>query len=177
MESLLHRDDEEEEESSESKLSGQALSFFLNTLLALASWLALMMVGYAVNPHGVPQTAILAVSIFVPLVVGFIVTRIRQDEMATLVWLLGLIWLVIISLWILDMPTAPNACFDCGATEKLTRTFFSLPRPSGLIDNDGPFLGTWPAAALLGYSIGARLALRRRTEPEEADYEETGPEE
>jgi hypothetical protein len=44
----------------------------------------------------------------------------------------------------------------------LTRTFFSLPRPSGLIDDNGPFFGTWPAAALLGYSIGTRLAFRRR---------------
>ena len=82
--------------------------------------------------------------------------------MATHVWLVGLIWLLIVSLWVLDMPTGPNACFQCGATEKLTRTFFSLPRPSGLIDDNGPFFGTWPAAALLGYSIGARLALRRR---------------
>jgi hypothetical protein len=93
------------------------------------------------------------------LIVGHIVTRFRQDEMANLVWLVGLIWVLIISLWILDMPTGPSACFQCDATEKLTRTFFSLPMPSGLIDNDGPFLGTWPAAALVGYAIGARLAL------------------
>ena len=76
--------------------------------------------------------------------------------------LVGLIWILIVSLWILDMPTGSNACLQCGATEKLTRTFLSLPRPSGLIDNDGPFLGTWPTAALFGYSIGAWLGLRRR---------------
>jgi hypothetical protein len=66
------------------------------------------------------------------------------------------------SLWILDMPTGPNACNECNAGEKLTRTLLSIPRPSGLIDDNGPFLCTWPAAALFGYSIGARLALRRR---------------
>jgi hypothetical protein len=87
----------------------------------------------------------------------------RQDEMAPLVWLAGLTWIVIISLWVLDMPTGPNACFHCDATEKMSRTFLSIPGPSGLIDNDGPFLGTWPAAALLGYAIGARLARRRRS--------------
>jgi len=152
-----------EEEKSDSKLSRQAVSFFVNTLLALGSWLGLMFLGYAMNPPGVSQTLILVLSMLVPLVVGNIITRFRQDEMATLVWLVGLIWVLIISLWILDMPTGPNACFQCDATEKLTRTFFSLPKPSGLIDNDGPFLGTWPAAALVGYSIGARLALRRRT--------------
>ena len=93
---------------------------------------------------------------------GFVVTRIRQDDMATVVWLLGLIWLMIVALWIVDMPTRPNECYQCGVTEKLTRTLFSLPTPSGLIDDDGPFLGTWPAAALVGYSIGAALALRRK---------------
>jgi hypothetical protein len=60
------------------------------------------------------------------------------------------------------MPTGPNACYQCSATEKLTRTLFSIPRPSGLIDDNGPIYGTWPAAALFGYAIGARLALRQR---------------
>jgi hypothetical protein len=82
--------------------------------------------------------------------------------MAVAVWLLGLIWFLIISLWILDMPTGPAACFQCGAVDKLTRTFFSLPSPSGLIDDDGPFIATWPAAALVGYAIGAKLALRKK---------------
>jgi hypothetical protein len=82
--------------------------------------------------------------------------------MATLVWLVGLTWILIIALWILDMPTGPNACFQCDATEKISRTFLSLPSPSGLIDDDGPFIGTWPAAALFGYAIGAKLAMRKR---------------
>lgn len=159
MESLLTG---AEEEKHPSKLSNQAIWFFAHTALAIGSWLALMLLGYVFNPPGVSQLVILILSLCVPLLVGFAVTRLRQDDMARLVWLIGLIWLLIISLWILDMPTGPNACFQCDATEKLTRTFFSLPRPSGLIDNDGPFLGTWPAAALIGYSIGARLAFRRR---------------
>jgi hypothetical protein len=158
MQNMLHADDVK----SSSKLFGQALSFFMHTILALGSWLALMLVGYALNPAGVSQFFILILSMLVPFVVGNIVTRIRQDEMATLVWLVGLIWVLIISLWILDMPTGPNACFQCDATEKLTRTFFSLPKPSGLIDDDGPILGTWPAAALIGYAIGARFALKCR---------------
>lgn len=122
----------------------------------------MMLVGYAMNPPGVSQWVVLFMSIMVPLIVGHIITRFRQEDMATAVWLVGLIWVLIVSLWILDMPTGPNECFQCTATEKLTRTFFSLPTPSGLIDNDGPFLGTWPAAALLGYSIGAKLGLKRK---------------
>jgi hypothetical protein len=164
MDSLLHT---EEEEEGSSKLTRQAISFVAHTVLALGSWLVLMLIGYALNPPRVPQTIILLLSMAVPLLVGFLITRFRQDEMATVVWLVGLIWMLILSLWILDMPTGPNECFQCGAVDKLTRTFFSLPLPSGLIDNDGPFLGTWPAAALIGYSIGARLAMRRRSESED----------
>ena len=149
------------EEQSTSKLSRQALSFFLHSLLALGSWMALMLLGYAIHPAGVPQLVILLLSAAVPLVVGFLVARIHPTEMATLVWLLGLIWFLVVCLWVLQMPTGPNQCFQCEATEKLTRTFFSWPRPSGLIDDDGPFIATWPAAALVGYSIGAKLGFRR----------------
>jgi len=160
MESVVYRN--EADEKSPATLSRQALVFFMHVALALGSWLALMLLGYALNPCGVSQNMILLLSIFVPLVAGHIVTRLRQDELAPQVWLIGLIWILIASLWILDMPTGLNQCFQCDATEKLTRTFFSLPRPSGLIDNDGPFLGTWPAAALIGYAIGARLTLHRK---------------
>jgi energy-coupling factor transporter transmembrane protein EcfT len=149
------------EEQSTSKLSTQALSFFLHSLLALASWMALMLLGYAINPSGVPQLVILLLSAAVPLAVGFLVARIYPAEMATLVWLLGIIWFLIVCLWVLNMPTGPNQCLQCEATEKLTRTFYSLPSPSGHIDNDGPFIGTWPAVALVGYSMGAKLGFRR----------------
>jgi hypothetical protein len=159
MDSLLHSEPQDQQAST---LAGQGLRFLLHTLLALSSWIALMLVGYAVNPVGVPQWVILLLSMAVPLAVGLIVTKIRPDEMATVVWLVGFIWAMIVGLWILDMPTGPNQCFQCSAAEKLTRTFFSLPSPSGLIDDDGPLLGTWPAAALVGYSIGAWLGLRRR---------------
>ena len=160
MDTLLHRDEEEARDSS--SLPAQALSFFMHTALALGTWILLMLAGYAMNPPAVSQSLILILSLVVPLVVGHLVNRHRQDEMAPLVWLLGLIWLMIFALWILDMPTRPGACFQCGAGEKLTRTFLSLPSPSGLIDNDGPFLATWPAMALIGYGIGARLALKRK---------------
>jgi hypothetical protein len=151
---------QEEEEQGASNLSRQALWFLIHTVIALAAWLALMLAGYALNPPAVSQMFILVLSLFVPLVVGHFVARRHPDDMAASVWLLGLIWLLIVSLWVLDMPTGPNQCFQCDATDKLTRTFFSIPKPSGLIDDDGPFLGTWPAAALVGYSIGAWLAIR-----------------
>lgn len=151
-----------EEEKGDSTLAHQAFWFFAHTLAALAAWAGLMAVGYLLNPPAVSQYAILGLSFAVPLAVGALIALARRDEMATIVWLVGLVWMLIVSLWILDMPTGPNQCMQCDATEKLTRTFFSYPNPSGLIDDDGPFLGTWPTVALLGYSIGARLALRKQ---------------
>ncbi len=152
-----------DEDDGTERLSQQAISFSLHTILAIGAWILLMLAGYALNPVSVSQAIVLVLSVGVPMIVGNLVGRFRRDEMATHVWLVGLIWLLIVSLWVLDMPTGPNACFQCSATEKLLRTFFSLPRPSGLIDDNGPFFGTWPAAALLGYSIGARIALRKRS--------------
>jgi hypothetical protein len=154
-----------EEDEASDRLSRQALAFFLHAMIGLGVWVGLMLLGYAVQPR-VPQTLILVVSMIVPALVGFFYLRAKPEPMAGHVWLAGLIWLLIVSLWVLDMPTGPNACNDCSATEKLTRTLFSLPLPSGLIDNNGPFICTWPAAALIGYSIGARLAMRRKQSEE-----------
>lgn len=162
MESLLHS---ELQNRRAPTLARQALSYLLHTLLALVSWIALMLVGYAVNPEGISQGVVFLLSLAAPLAVGFVVVKIWPDEMATIVWLVGFIWLMIVGLYVLDLPTGPDRCFHCGATEKLSRTFFSLPKPSGLMDDDGPFIGTWPAAAMLGYSIGSRLAMRRHREP------------
>jgi len=151
-----------DEDDGTDRLSQQALSFTLHSLLAIGAWILLMLLGYAINPAAVSQLVVLLLSILVPMLAGNLLARFSRDQMATHVWLVGLIWLLIMSLWVLDMPTGPNACYQCAATEKLARTFFSLPRPSGLIDDNGPFFGTWPAAALFGYSIGARIALRRQ---------------
>jgi hypothetical protein len=160
MASLLF--DEDEGAKTEATLGKQTISFFAHALLALISWIVLMLLGYVWNPENLPQTIILTASIFVPLFVGLAVNRVRQAEMASAVWLLGLIWFMIVALWVVDMPTSPNQCFQCTLSEKLSRTFLSLPSPSGLIDDDGPFLGTWPAAALIGYAIGAKLAMKEK---------------
>jgi hypothetical protein len=124
--------------------------------------MALMLLGYAIKPVGVPQLVILLLSLAVPLIVGFLIARIHPSEMATLVWLLGLIWFLIICLWVMDMPTGPNQCFHCDASQKLYLSFFSPYEDSGLIDNESRLFGTWPAAAFIGYGIGSRFALKRR---------------
>jgi hypothetical protein len=82
--------------------------------------------------------------------------------MAPYTWLIGLIWFLIICLWILDMPTGPNQCYHCDASQKIYLTFFSFTDDSGLIDGQGRFVGTWPAVAFIGYGIGSGFALKRK---------------
>jgi hypothetical protein len=163
MKSLLQDEDNAMDGRQANGLGRQALWVFLHTLLALGSWFALMLVGYAMNQVGMmPQWLILLLSMAIPLTVGLVVCSLRRDETATVVWLVGVIWVLVFSLYLLDLPTGPGHCFQCGATDKLTRSFLSWPEPSGLVDDDAPFLAAWPAAALIGYSIGAKLGMGRK---------------
>jgi hypothetical protein len=148
-----------------SQMFSQALWFFLHSLFSLLAWGLLMGVITLLHPESVPATLTLGLSVAFPLFVGFILVRIRESDVATLTWLAGLVWFMIVGLWILDMPTGPGACFRCGPGDKLWYTFFSLHWDSGMIDGQGRFVGTWPAAAMVGYSIGAKLAMRGREKP------------
>jgi hypothetical protein len=78
-----------DEDDGTDKLSQQALSFALHTILAVGSWLLLMLAGYALNPAAVSQMIVLLLSILVPMLAGNLVARFRRDEMATHVWLVG----------------------------------------------------------------------------------------
>lgn len=165
MDPLVQQDSGEEHLSSH--LLQQIAAVGLHTFAALLAWALVMAGGYAVNQPQTPQVYILLASFFVPFLAGAIINHFSRNPLAPTVWLVGMIWFLIVALWILDMPTGPSECFQCDATSKLMRTFFSLPSPSGLIDNDGPFFATWPTAALLGYSMGAALAIKRKRTAEE----------
>jgi hypothetical protein len=152
----------QEEEENASNLAEQALWVLIHMLLAIGSWVAMILTVSLARPESVPVIVTTALSFSVPFLVGNIFTRIRQNDMAPYTWLVGLIWFLIICLWILDMPTGPNQCYHCDASQKLYLTFFSLTEDSGLIDGQGRFVGTWPAVAFIGYGIGSRFALRRK---------------
>src|SRR5271163_3820430 len=137
----------QEEELKVSNLAEQALWVLIHTLIAFGSWAAMMIFISILRPESIPVLVTLALSIAIPFVVGNIFTRIRQNDMAPYTWLIGLIWFLIICLWILDMPTGPNQCYHCDASQKIYLTFFSPTQDSGLIDNQGRLIGIWPAAA------------------------------
>ncbi len=149
-----------------SNLGEQAIWVLIHTVLAIGSWIAMMLIITLLKPDNVPVIITLALSFAVPFLVGNIFTRIKQNDMAPYTWLIGLIWFLIICLWILDMPTGPNQCYHCDASQKIFLTFFSPTEDSGLIDSEGRLVGTWPAAAWIGYGIGARFALKKKPRPE-----------
>jgi hypothetical protein len=151
-----------EEEEKVSNLAEQALWVLIHMLLAIGSWAAMMLLITILKPDSVPVLITLALSFSVPFLVGNIFTRIKQNDMAPYIWLVGLIWFLIVCLWVLDMPTGPNQCYHCDASQKIYLTFFSPTEDSWLIDGEGRLFGTWPAAAWIGYGIGARLALKRK---------------
>jgi len=152
----------QEEEEKVSNLAEQALWVFIHTLLAIGSWVAMILVISLMRPDNIPVIVTLALSFSIPFLVGNIFTRVKQNDMAPYTWLIGLIWFLIICLWILDMPTGPNQCYHCDASQKIYLTFFSFTDDSGLIDGQGRFVGTWPAVAFIGYGIGSGFALKRK---------------
>ena len=152
----------QEDEQGASNLAQQAGWVLIHTLLAVGSWATTIILVSALHPETVPVALTLIFAFSVPFLVGHVFTRIKQNDMAPYTWLIGMIWFLIICLWILDMPTGPNQCYHCDATQKLYLTFFSPTEDSGLIDGQGRFIGTWPAAALIGYSIGSSFALKRK---------------
>ena len=143
----------------------QAVWFFLHTIFSLLAWAAIMAVISLFRPESVPAVATLIFSCAIPMLAGYIIVRIRPSEVATLTWLAGMVLFMIIALWVLDMPTGPGACFRCGAPQKLWFTFFSMHRDSGMLDGQGRLLATWPSAAMIGYAIGAKLAMRGVEQP------------
>lgn len=152
----------QEEEERVFNLAEQALWVLIHSLMALGSWVAMILFISLMRPDSIPVLITLALSFTIPFAVGNIFTRIKQNEMAPYTWLIGMIWFLIVCLWVLDMPTGPNQCYHCDASQKIFLTFLSPSEDSGLIDGQGRFVGTWPATAFIGYGIGSRFALKRR---------------
>lgn len=156
--------------STEARLLSQATWFFIHVLLSVLAWAVTMLaITLSLHPTFIQPAFTLLLSFSVPFVAAVVGARIRPSASATLTWFAGLIWLMLWGLYVLDLPTGPIACYHCGATAKLWLTFLSLNQDSGLLDGQGRFIATWPAVAMIGYSIGARVGLTGADMPLDAD--------
>ncbi|WP_433983176.1 hypothetical protein RBB78_16590 [Tunturiibacter empetritectus] len=141
---------------------GREASWFLtHTLIAILT-LAIVIVVLSLN-HPDPDSAtpkLLAtiLAALIPLFGGAIVTRLLQNDIAPYTWISGLVIFSIVCVWVLELPTGKGLCENCGAVEKLWRTFFTFRHGSGLVGGDGLLIGTWLPLSMISYAIGARLA-------------------
>jgi small basic protein len=144
------------------ELGREALWFLTHTFLALAILGLVIGVIWVNGPDpesANPKLLATVLAFFVPMVGGFFIARMQRNEVASYVWISGLVFFSIVCVWVLDLPTGPGLCEDCGAVEKLWRTFFSINHGSGLMAGDGLFLGTWIPFSMIGYAVGARFGL------------------
>ncbi len=158
----------EEFEYSQGKSAGllghEALWYFLHTCFALLTLIIMIvlfgLVGTDANASG-PKLFATLLAFVLPLVVGFIVAKRQHDEIATYVWISGLLIFAVACVWVIDLPTGNGLCDDCAGHifYRLQRTFFSIEHGSGLLAGNGLAIGTWVPLSMFGYAIGARLAL------------------
>lgn len=150
-----------------SDLGREAGLFVLHTALAVLSLGLVVGAITLARPTAdtvMPIYLCTALSFLVPMMIGFLIVRFKQDQIAQYVWIAALVFFSLLCVWVLDLPTGNGLCNDCGAVEKLWRTFFSIEKGSGLMAGDGILMGTWVPMCMFGYAVGAKLAYK---EPEE----------
>ena len=145
-------------------LGHEALWFVLHTLFALFTLVVMIVVMGLFNPDPnatAPKFLGTMLAFVLPLVIGFIVTKRQGDEIATYVWISGLLVFAVACVWVIDLPTGNGLCDDCAGHifYRLQRTFFSIEHGSGLLAGNGLAIGAWVPLSMFGYAIGARTAL------------------
>jgi len=144
------------------ELGRESLWFFAHTLLAvilLAVVLGVISLDHPDPGSVMPKLLGTVLAFLVPMIGGFLIARIQQNQVARYVWVSGVILFSILCVWVLDLPTGNGLCETCGAVEKLWRTFFTFNHGSGLMGGDGLLVGAWIPLSMIGYAIGASLGL------------------
>ncbi len=156
----------EDFEASQGKTAGdlgkEALWFAIHTIAAVLILLVVVIAFWLAQPDpeaANPKILCTVFAFLVPLIGGYIIMKVRPDETARYVWISGLLFFSLVCVWVLDLPTGPGLCENCGAVAKLTRTFFEVNNGSGLMGGDGLLVGTWVPLSMIGYAIGAKLGL------------------
>ena len=143
-------------------LGREAGWFLTHTFIALVM-LGAVIVGMTMNhpdPESInPKLLATVLAFIVPMIGGFLIARRSQNDIAGYVWISGLVVFAVICVWVLDLPTGNGLCENCGAVDKLWRTFFSIQNGSGLMAGDGLLAGTWIPLSMIGYAVGAKFGL------------------
>jgi len=144
-------------------LGREALWFLTHTLVAvvlLAITVGVMSLNHPDPDSPMPKLLGTVLAFLVPMIGGFLLARIHRNDVTAYVWISGLIFFSIVCVWVLDLPTGKGLCESCGVSEKLWRTFFTFTQGSGLMGGDGLLVGSWIPLSMIGYAVGAKLALK-----------------
>jgi hypothetical protein len=142
----------------------QAISFFAHIILSLVVYALLMGAITLINPGAMPAVVTTALVLLIPLAVGYLIHLKLRNSSAPTIWIAGVLWLLMVMVYVLEMPTGPGKCQYCGVVAKIWYTLFSVTADSNLMAGEGRLIATWPALAVIGYSFGARFAMKRRGE-------------
>jgi hypothetical protein len=146
------------------ELGREALWFLTHTLVAivfLAISVGVMSLNHPDPDSPTPKLLGTILALLVPMIGSFLLARIHHNDVAAYIWISGLIFFSIVCVWVLDLPTGNGLCAACGVSEKLWRTFFTFTQGSGLLGGDGLLVGSWIPLSMIGYALGAKLALKR----------------
>jgi hypothetical protein len=144
-------------------LGREAFWFCTHTIVAvilLAIVIGVMSLNHPDPDSSGPKLLGTILAFLAPMIGGFLLARIHQNRVAAYIWIAGVVCFSLVCVWVLDLPTGHGLCENCGVNEKLWRTFFSFSHGSGLMGGDGLLVGTWLPLSMIGYAIGARLAIR-----------------
>ena len=143
-------------------LGREAMWFALHTLIAIAILAVVVTIMYFMQldqDASGPKLVGLGLACLVPMIGGFFIAKIQGESVAGYIWISGLLLFSVVCVWVLDLPTGPGLCEKCGAISKLTRTFFEINNGSGLMGGDGFLVGCLLPISIIGYSMGAKLAI------------------
>jgi FtsH-binding integral membrane protein len=144
-------------------LTREAFLFLTHTLVALLLLAIVIGVMSLNNPDPDSTTPKLLATILafvVPLIGSFLLARIHRSSIATYTWISAVVFFSIICIRVLDLPTGNGLCESCTSVEKIWRTFFTFSHGSGLMGGDGLLIGAWIPLSLIGYAIGAKIAIK-----------------
>src|SRR5258707_166817 len=142
-------------------LARDALWFLTHPFIAfvlLAIVVGVMSLNHPDPDSSAPKLLGPVLAFLAPMIGGFLLARIHHNNVAIYTWISGLVIFSIVCVWVLDLPTGTGLCENCGAVEKLWRTFFTFSHGSGLMDGDGLFVGALVPLPLSGYALGAMPA-------------------
>lgn len=143
------------------QILSQIASFFIHIIFSLLIFVALFMFISFVNPTDLPAIITTLLTFLVPMVGAYLIHMRGVRTEGPNIWIAGVVWLLMVMVYVLELPTGPGKCEHCTAVSKIALTLFTMTEGSNLMNGEGRLWGTWPALAMIGYSVGAAMSLRR----------------